>query len=1087
MSKKLVYILSFVLLFSCNDRKNTLFYTVPFSKTNINFSNTLTATKDLNILDYLYYYNGGGVAIGDINNDGLPDIYFTGNQVKNKLYLNKGNFEFEDITKKAKVEGNSQWNTGVTMADVNADGLLDIYVCAVTGINGLQGHNELFINNGDLTFTEQSKEYQLDYQTYSTNASFFDYDNDGDLDMYLLNHAVHTEDSYGPSQLREKRNFKTGDRLLQNNTGKFKDVSEEAGIYGGLIGYGLGVCTADFNNDGYTDIYVSNDFHEDDYFYINQGDGKFKESLKTYFGHISRFSMGNDAGDINNDGYYDLITLDMLPEEEQVLKASVGEDNADIHDFKVDNLGYHYQYARNMLQLNTKGEYFSEIALLSGVEATDWSWSPLIADFNLDGEQDIMITNGIPKRPNDLDYIKYVSNKEINAKLNEPGIIDEKVLSKMPSGASFNYIFEGSDSLKFKDRSSLWFPEKKSFSNGSAYADLDNDGDLDIVINNINEAPFVYENTENSENHYLKVKLDYLDKNSFGIGTKMMVYHDDKIQSKQLFASKGFQSSSELVFHFGFQPSAKIDSILMVWPDQTFQKISITKLDTTLTIRPKKNREKVDYTKLFSKEKPLFLKTTNNFGIDYIHKENDFTDFNRQQLIPYKLSDKGPAVAIGDIDKDGDEDIFFGGAKGTLPIFYYQEQGVFKTKADTIFDRDASKEDVFAILENLDQKQGKDLLVISGGGEYFGKKEPLLDRLYTNDSKGNFIKKQSFPKYYENGSIVKTSDIDNDGDLDLFVGGYAVSNDFGNTPVSYLIENTASGFKIINNAELQKVGMVTDAVFSDYDNDGDSDLIIVGEWMSPVFFQNNSGVFTMVEVFNSKLNGLWQSIVPFDIDKDGDVDYIMGNWGKNSKFKASKNNPMLMYYGDLDKNGDTETIIAIHKNKKYYTINTFDELSGQLRFLKKKFVSYKSFAGKSIEEIFDKKELQQMSVLQVHELASGYLKNNKNGSFSFYPFDDKLQMAPITNMLVDDFTNDMVPEVLLVGNYFGVTPYQGRMDGFSGAVLFDDKTYKMGNEIGLDLYQKQVSGLHIIKIGGERHLLITQNNDSIALYKLNAN
>ena len=1066
-----------------NDKQKHFSLVSP-EKSGITFSNNLKPTDKINILDYLYYYNGGGVAIGDINGDGLPDIYFTGNQTKNKLYLNKGNFQFKDITKTSGTTGLSQWNTGVTMADVNGDGLLDIYVCAVTGIGGLKGKNELFINNGNNTFTEKAKDFGLDFQTYATQASFFDYDNDGDLDMYLLNQAVHTKDSYGKASIREKRHNKAGDRLLKNENNIFIDVSKEAGIYGGINGYGLGICTADFNNDGYVDLYVSNDFHEDDFYYVNQGDGTFKESVKQNFGHISRFSMGSDASDINNDGYYDLITLDMLPASEKILKASVGEDNSDIHNLKVNKLGYHHQFARNMLQINQDGNHFSETALLNGVAATDWSWSPLFADFNLDGIQDLFISNGIPKRPNDLDYIKYVSNSEINTQLKNKKILNATIIDKMPSGVYQNFVFEGTKSLQFKNRSEDWLPKNTSFSNGSAVADLDNDGDLDIVSNNINEAPFIYENN-NVKNHFLKLKLEFEGKNKYAIGSKVIVFEKNKKKCKQVFTSRGFQSSSELILNFGFTNETKIDSILVIWPDNTFQKLpNLTTLDTLVIITADNNRKKVMYTNIFPNTKKRFKKVEDNLGISYTHTENNFIDFNRQKLIPYKISNKGPAIAVGDLNNDGKNDVFFGGSKNQEAQLFIQDKATFKTRIDSVFIKDKKAEDVFALIADFNQQKGNDIIVAAAGGEYFHKAKPLLNRFYTNTGDGNFIENVDFPDIYENTSVIKMADIDGDNDLDLFIGNYTSSADFGKRNDSYLLENTPNGYVIVNNTGLNKLGLITDAVFSDYDNDGDADLIVVGEWMAPTFFQNNSGSFKKTSLTQDKLNGLWQTIVPFDIDEDGDVDYILGNWGENSKFKASKDYPLLMYYGDFDKNGTKETITAIEKNRKYYTNLGLDELSNQLEFLKKDFPSYREFAGKTLNEIFSDKTLSEASnIFKVHELASGYLENKKD-VFKFVPFSEQLQVAPITATLVFNFDSNGKQEILLAGNNFGTTPYHGRLDGFSGALISNKGNIKLGHQIGLNLSHKQIKSMNIVEVNNKKYLLVTINNTKAELYEI---
>lgn len=1085
IKRVIITLFSIFILGSCakKEQQGALFEKVASSTTNITFQNTLKPTEDLNILDYIYFYNGGGVAVGDINNDGLVDVFFTSNQGENKLFLNLGDFKFEDITEKAGVAGNSDWNTGTVMADVNGDGFLDIYVCAVVGIQGLEGANELYINNGDTTFTEKATQYGLDFDNYSSTASFFDYDNDGDLDMYLLNHAIHTQHSFGKASVRNNRTYESGDKLLRNDGATFTDVSEEAGIFGGYNGYGLGVATADFNNDGYTDIYVSNDFHEDDYYYINQGDGTFSEQLKEKFGHTSRFSMGSDVADINHDGYVDIFTLDMAPENEKVLKSSVGDETVDMLEMRINRLGYHYQYARNMLHMNHRGKYYSEIGLQSGLASTDWSWSALFGDYNNDGEQDLFIANGIPKRPNDLDYIKYISDEKIKEKLNKTKLVDQEALDLMPSGAIQNYIFQGAPNNQFIDKSTEWLPEDRIVSNGSAYADFDNDGDLDIVTNNTNAPVTFYKNTTNDKANYLKLKFKYKNANPFGIGVKVISYHKGIPQYKQLFIAKGFQSSSEAMLHFGYGNTEVVDSLKIIWPDQTIQIAEHINTNQTLTITLLHKREKVAYNEVFSKQKPWFKKIDSLPGLEFVHKENNYIDFNRQKLIPYKISDKGPATVVADLNGDGKEDVFFGSSKNETSTLFFQTETGFEAQKVDVFEEDKVKEDVTAISEDFNQDGKKELLVASSGGEFFGDSPELIDRLYVYSDSG--WTKSKFPELYEHESVIQANDIDNDGDLDLFIGGYAVSYDFGNIPNSYMLQNDNGSFKIIENKKLQKVGMVTDAIWSDFDGDGIKDLIVVGEWMPPRFFKNNSG--NLVEITNvlnePKLNGLWQSIEAFDIDNDGDMDYILGNWGLNSKFKASEDFPLKMYYADFDQNRRTETVLAIEKKGKYYPLLGLDDLSAQLNFLRKKFTTYKDFAGKTIEEIFDQKVLDQAKIREVHQLASGYLKNEE-GQFVFVPFEERLQVSPITKMLLYDFNKDGTKELLLAGNYFGVIPYHGRFDSFGGAILQNNGTVISAHQLHMNFTQKMIRGLNIIKFNTKEYLLVTIHDTKAEIYEI---
>lgn len=1067
------------ILTGCKEGKR--FESLEADKIGISFENTVTEHNDFNIIDYLYFYNGGGVAIGDINGDGLPDLFFSGNQVKNKLYLNRGNLNFEDITESAGVSGNSSWNTGSVMGDVNGDGLLDIYVCAVVGLKGLTGHNELYINNGDNTFSEQSAKYGLNFDTFSSSAAFLDYDLDGDLDIYLLNHAIHSPQSFGHAKLRNQRSYEAGDKLLRNDGDTFVDVSEEANIFGGVIGYGLGISISDFNLDGYPDIFVGNDFHEDDYYYINNGDGTFTEQGKKAFTFMSRFSMGNDVADINHDGYPDLISLDMLADDEEVLKRSAGDETINILKLRTEQYGYHYQFARNMLQINQGDGEFIETGLMSNVAATDWSWSAIFSDFDQDGHQDLFISNGIPRRPNDLDYINFVSSEQIVKTINKSKLVDQKALDLMPSGESKNVIFKGSGGYDFENVSDNWLPDELTCSTATAVGDLDNDGDLDIVINNVNKKPGIYINQTNKEGNYLKIQLEFKEGNPFGIGTRVYSYHNNLLQLKELYTVRGFQASSEPIIHFGYGNKSVVDSIKVIWPDGKEQLIENINTNQTLKIsydnrlNPAAKFPKVEWKKIFQETE------LSKLGLDFTHKEDAYTDFDRIKLLPYQHSDRGPATAIGDINNDGLQDVFFGGSKRIPGQFFIQDAEGFKSFLIPTVHLDSVKEDVEAIMEDFNQDGKTDLFIGTGGADFYNKSQPLLDSYYTSSDSGFTL--TELRDYYENASCLKAFDFDADGDMDLFVGNGTVSNDFGGMPKSYLLQNDGGIFTPIQTDLFENLGMITDAVWDDYNKDGFIDIIVVGEWMQPIFIMNDNGRFLIENSIAEGIAGLWQSISPFDIDGDGDTDYILGNWGLNSKFKTSAQFPMKMYYNDFDKNGKTETIIAIEKNGKYYPLDGFEMLSSQIVSLRKKFTSYKDFAGKTIDEIFSPEKLTDSKVYYVNTLATGYLKN-ENGKFNFNELPASVQISPIMAMIKYDFDGDGADEVLLGGNYLGVQPFHGRYASFSGAVIKNENQILDARHLGLNLTGRSVRHFNILKFQDSNYLLVTINNDKAQLYKL---
>jgi len=1087
MNKRIYFLIVLIFTACKSDPEKDLFTQVSSEHSKINFENALTDTKELNALDYMYFYDGGGVSVGDINNDGLPDIYFTANKGPNKLYLNKGNFKFEDITDKAGVAGHSDWNTGTVMADVNGDGYLDIYVCAVVGIYGFKGHNELFINQKNSTFKEESAKYQLNIKSQANNATFFDYDQDGDLDMFLLNEGHHSSESFGPASNRLKISEANGDRLLRNDNGKFVNVSQKAGIYSGPNSYGLGVAVADFNQDGWDDLYISNDFHEDDYYYINNKNGTFTEQLKSHFGKTSRYSMGSDVADINHDGYPDIITLDMMPNDEKHLKSTLNDNDFTYHKVRA-RLGYYPQFSRNMLQINHQGKYFTDVALYAGVAATDWSWAPLLADFNLDGELDLFVSNGIYRRLNDLDYLKFFTNKAIKSKINTSRLYDQEALNLMPKAAVHNYIFKGTNHLKFEDKSGVWFRKIPTVSSGSAYADLDNDGDLDLIINNYNAKPTIFKN--NSKNNtYLKLSFKTTKKNKFALGTKVFAYNNGQLQYRALQSTRGFQSSVEPVIYFGFGTAKKIDSLRIIWPDNNTELMTNVKTNQSLIIKPKKRDKPVNYTLLFKTSRPWFKAITDtNFTI-IKHVENRFSEFSLNSLLPYKLSTQGPGFDIMDGIKPQSKLLFVGGATHHKSQFFILDSLGIHKKITSIFDEDKNSEDVDALFFDADNDADKDLFVVTGGDEFSRKSSVLKDRLYLNDGKNNFVKlNASIPNYYQNGAFVRASDVDKDGDLDLFIGGRSVAKEFGKSPKSYLLINNGKGiFKIANSVLSDSIGMLTDAVFTDFNNDGFDDLIVVGEWMSPQFYENKKGKFINVtKAITDKNNkGLWQTIQPFDIDGDGDTDYLLGNWGLNTKFKSSKKYPLKMYYGHLLQKDKNITLLSFAKKGTYYSINNKDELQLVLgNYISKKFKTYKDFAGKSFDEIIDNKIIKRAKIKSVNNLSSGYLEN-ENGKFVFKSFKEMLQLAPITCFLKNDFDKSNKKEVLMAGNIFGVPPYNGKLDGNIGYILKKGGKILSGIDLGLNFGNKQIKKLKMVKINGENYLIAVINNDKTQVYKIN--
>jgi enediyne biosynthesis protein E4 len=1086
-------------LLGCGEKKTyTLLQALPASETNIHFSNNLTQTSHFNIIEYLYFYNGGGVSAGDVNNDGLTDLYFTANQLHNRLYLNKGNFKFEDITDRAGVAGSGNWKTGTTMADVNGDGFLDIFVCGVGNYKDFDGRNQLFINNQDLTFTDRTTEFGLDFHGFSTHAAFFDYDNDGDLDLYLLNHSVHTTRSYGPSSIRLQNDSLAGDRLYRNDlipagVNRFTDVTAEAGIFNSQVGYGLGIATSDLNVDGFTDIYVSNDFHENDYLYINQGNGTFREQVKESMPHGSRFSMGNDVADVNNDGLPDVVTLDMLPKDEEVIKTTAGEDPYDIYAFKLQ-FGYHHQFGRNALQLNRgvgpKGHLlFSDIAPLAGVEATDWSWAPLLADFDNDGHKDLFISNGILSRPNDLDYINFVSSDSAQRFHGY-----QEFVKNMPSGKVPNVLFRNEGGLMFRDVSTEWIGRKPTLSNGAAYADLDNDGDLDLVVNNINEPASIFRN-ELALGGQSWLQFDFIGThaNRFGIGTKVIVYGGAESVYQEQMLSRGWQSSVSPVMHIGLGNVTAIDSVCVIWPDRKSQTLTNVKANRRLKLFHKDAISAWDYSK--ADLSGALLKSSN--AIPFLHKENDFNAFNTEKLIPHMVSTQGPGISVGDVNSDGLDDFFVGGAAGQSGQLFLQDRsGKFISTVQPALARDALCEDVASAFFDADGNGTPDLLVVSGGQEHPDSHPQLSPRLYFNDGTGSLHRsEEALPEVFVNGSCVETGDIDGDDDIDLFIGGRVVAQKYGVNPKSFLLINDGTGKftdetkKLLPDLKESSFGMVTDASWIDINEDGRLDLILTGEWMPiTILMQDSKGAFhdRTREYGLDKTNGWWNSIHASDFDRDGDVDFVAGNLGLNSRLKASKEKPVTLFTGDMDANGGIDHLLTYFNGDDEHPFISRDQLVKQVPSFKRAFLKYDNFRAVSLEQIIPAIDSAKYVVNRAFCFSSVYLEN-LNGKFVMHALPIEAQMFPVFSFCDGDFNDDGHTDLLAVGNLYAVQPDFGRYDSGYGLMMLGD------GKGGFRSIPPSRSGFLVTGEGrdikplrstsAKRMYLVSRNNDSILQFE----
>ncbi len=1091
-----------ILLSAChNEKQPPLFELVEDS--GIHFENNVEDGKLENSFLFRNFYNGGGVATGDLNNDGLPDVFFTSNSGANKLYLNKGNFQFEDITAKAGIAPDDKWYTGVVFVDINNDGWLDIYVCSSGHMSTGNRKNKLYINNHDLTFTEEADKYGLGISAYTTQVTFFDYDMDGDLDCFMINNSPIPVNQLNFSinrDLPEKDwpvgNFLKGggDHLFRNDNGHFTEVTKQAGIHGGLLSFGLGACVGDINGDGYPDIYVSNDSYERDYLYINQGNGTFKDEFEQWLQHTSMSSMGADIADINNDGYPDIFTTDMLPDDDYRLKTTGAFDNIDLYKEK-QRQGMYRQFVKNCLQLNNKNGRFLEIGNYSGVSASDWSWGELFFDADNDGYNDIYICNGVNRDVVNLDFMEFFANDVIQKMVltGKKENVDE-VLKKIPRTPLLNKFYRNKGNLQFEDIGKECGITQPSFSNGAAYVDLDNDGDLDLVVNNENGPAFVYRNNarELNKNNYISILLKGSEKNTFAIGSKIMVYTPGQVLTREVVPSRGFQSSVDYKQVIGIGKATQVDSMVILWPDRTVSRYAHPLIDKDQVItEPLTGRLPLDTVKTSAKT-PVLQLVKSSFDK---HKEDDYTDFYYERNLPEMLSRQGPKAAVGDVNGDGLPDIYIGGTPGHPGQIYLQNKnGGFEKKKEPSFDQFADFEDEAVLFFDADGDGDLDLYIGPGGNSNPPISRQMQNRLFKNDGKGNFtLDAAAFPGTINgvNTGVAIAYDFNHDGYPDLFIGGRSAPQKYGFDPASYLYVNDGKGHFTDKTQSLcpaiANIGMVTGAVWADVAGDKEKELVITGEWMTPRIFSVQKDHFEEIKTNLSNMYGWWRTVAVADLNADGKEDLILGNVGENFYLHPNATTPVKLWITDFDQNGSPDRIMTYTINGKDLPVFLKHDMEDQIPSLKKQNLKHSDYARKSIQELFPADVVQHAQVKQFNYTPSCIAFNQGNGQFGITPLPSMVQLSSVNAIQCMDVNGDGFPDLVLAGNDFDFPPQFGRLDASFGHVLLNDGkghfTWLQPDESGLEVIG-QVRDIKTITGNGKNYVLFLQNDDYPALYEI---